>query len=142
MKKTLCSVLISLVVLLLACKSDITPIDTGCVAPEAIKNIVGTWNCVAPITGNSRHQYSGTMSFNADGSLTDPDTLWGLSYGSIPVTKRLYTVSNSMLKLYFVTKEDTLLMEGKMDVNQCNKMIFSGWFNSSNADNFKLTLTR
>ncbi|MBD2705318.1 hypothetical protein IC229_32165 [Spirosoma sp. BT702] len=143
MNNLLTDILLVTVVLLASCKNDINSLQTGCTGLEPSKNILGTWQYTSRFTSNKRHQFSGTISFNRDSSISDPDSLLGFSYGLMPVIKKYYNVTDDMLKIYQVTKIDTLLMEGKMELYECNKMIYSGWPNSSIPDyNLKLTLTR
>lgn len=59
-----------IVVLLVGCKSK----TEDCVAPAIDKNLVGTWKAV--VIEDSEESGTGTLTFNADGTINDPGNLF------------------------------------------------------------------
>ncbi|MFN8348666.1 MAG: hypothetical protein U0X91_26945 [Spirosomataceae bacterium] len=59
-----------IVILLVGCKSK----SEECIAPAIDKNLVGTWKAV--VTEDGDVSGTGTLTFNADGTINDPENLF------------------------------------------------------------------
>lgn len=97
-------------VLLVGCKSK----SEECIAPAIDKNLVGTWKAV--VTEDGDVSGTGTLTFNADGTINDPQNLF---LGS-PVSKATWKVVGgdvetkftmdgpvSYVSFTFIVKENT-----------------------------------
>ncbi|MEN0005698.1 MAG: hypothetical protein AAF798_16230 [Bacteroidota bacterium] len=66
--------------------------DDDCTAPALEENIVGTWSI--PLSGD------GTIEFQADGTLLDPDDLlYGVEVNGIVYSQKSYSISGTTLSV-------------------------------------------
>lgn len=82
-----------IVILLVGCKSK----TEECVAPAIDKNLVGTWKAV--VIEDSEESGTGTLTFNADGTINDPQ---GIFLGS-PTSKSTWKVVGGDVEAKFIT---------------------------------------
>ncbi|AYQ32951.1 hypothetical protein [Runella sp. SP2] len=105
-----------IVVLLVGCKSK----TEECVAPAIDKNLVGTWKAV--VIEDSEESGTGTLTFNADGTINDPGNLF---LGS-PVTKSTWKVIGGDVETTFATSGTSVSSVSftfKVKENTCTKIV-------------------
>lgn len=98
-------------VLFIGCKSK----SEECIAPAIDKNLVGTWKAV--ITEDGDVSGTGTLTFNADGTINDPQNLflgspvskatWKIVGGDVETTFTKAAGSVSYISFTFKVKENT-----------------------------------
>ncbi|HAK75541.1 MAG TPA: hypothetical protein DCM71_01190 [Runella sp.] len=104
------------IVLLVGCKSK----SEDCVAPAIDKNLVGTWKAV--VIEDSEESGTGTLTFNADGTISDPGNLF---LGS-PVTKSTWKVIGGDVETTFATSGTSVSSVSftfKVKENTCTKIV-------------------
>ena len=104
------------IVLLVGCKSK----SEDCVAPAIDKNLVGTWKAV--VIEDSEESGTGTLTFNADGTINDPGNLF---LGS-PVTKSTWKVIGGDVETTFATSGTSVSSVSftfKVKENTCTKIV-------------------
>jgi hypothetical protein len=109
MFKSLASFLV-VIVLVLGCTSK----SEECIAPAIDKNLVGTWKAV--VTEDGDVSGTGTLTFNADGTINDPGNLflgkpiskstWKVVGGDVE-TKFTMDGPVSYVSFTFIVKENT-----------------------------------
>lgn len=105
-----------IVVLLVGCKSK----TEECVAPAIDKNLVGTWKAV--VIEDSEESGTGTLTFNADGTINDPGNLF---LGS-PVTKSTWKIIGGDVETTFATSGTSVSSVSftfKVKENTCTKIV-------------------
>ncbi|MFN8343965.1 MAG: hypothetical protein U0X91_03120 [Spirosomataceae bacterium] len=101
-----------IVVLLMGCKSKSSE---ECIAPAIDKNLVGTWKAVVIEDGDESGK--GTLTFNTDGTINDPQNLflgspvskttWKVVGGDVEATFNKAAGSVSYVSFTFKVKENT-----------------------------------
>ncbi len=100
----------------------------GCPALE--KNLLGSWKytsnyLVNPNGGSTK--YSGRITFNAEMTVLDPDTLLGYKIGDEPVTRRGYEIDDNTLRVFVADRQERQLgVIMTLQANQCDKLKFAG----------------
>lgn len=103
-------------VLFIGCSSK----SEECVAPTIEKNLVGTWKAV--VIEDSEESGTGTLTFNADGTINDPGNIF---LGS-PVSKSTWKVVSGDVETTFSTNSapiSTVSFTFKVKENTCTKII-------------------
>lgn len=142
-----------------ACKYSLNmnPVDpekTACTLPAVEQNIVGTWHFKSTLYGRTA---AGTIPFDAQKNVIDPDSLFATDFDPFPVATKTYTVETiTNLSLYFgytgkLIKVFLDAQNGLREVdpltvasNECNKIgLYStgsiGLSNDSEKTGFTLT---
>lgn len=92
------------------------------------QRIIGQWKFNSNFTGSHQSRYSGTITFNQDGSLLDTDSLLSSGSKNAPVLKKLYNVKGDTLRLVTITSKDTTVAGGVVTTKECNQLVFGSWF--------------
>ena len=105
-----------IVVLLVGCKAK----SEECIAPAIDKNLVGTWKAV--VTEDGDVSGTGTLTFNADGTINDPQ---GIFLGS-PTSKSTWKVVGGDVEAKFITNSapiSSVSFTFKVKENTCTKIV-------------------
>ena len=127
------------------------PLLTGgsetCQPPSLEKNIVGTWHFESTMNANTALT-SGTITFNADGTIIDPDSLFDATIGDYPVVSKTYNPkypnpTTGLNDYFFVTintKQDKVGFYFSLVSNECGRIFFR--LGNSGNNLVRIILTR
>ncbi len=134
-------------VALLSCKQQINPLaaTSDCALMPLEKAIIGRWNYASNFSGEDGQggtHFKGTITFNSDGTVTDPDLLLGKIYHGQAISKKWFTATSDTLAFFWATPQETAFFKGVNQVAICGQLVFTPWVYYTPATSVKLTLTK
>lgn len=122
--------------------------DTTCHVESLGKNIVGTWHFESTYNPNLGSTTSGTITFDAKGQITDPDSLFENRLDTGPVIKKTYSpevksdfsfYSGMLFEVYQQTQKGKTTTYFTLVSNECNRVHLRLMQSGGNGIGFVLT---